>query len=112
MVASNSSGRQDVSHGELIEWVCETLSVKPSSVNLGTRINTDLGVAGLDGKEFMEDFGAKYGVDLVDFDFVGYFGDEYAFSLKDVFSWGKRNRKYSRLQPLTVQMLMEMANAR
>lgn len=41
-----------------------------------TALAHDLGVAGLDGKEFMEKYAARFGVSLVGFDWVQYFGPE------------------------------------
>ncbi len=41
-----------------------------------TALAHDFGVAGHDGKEFMEAYAARFGVDLGAFDWVEYFGPE------------------------------------
>lgn len=48
----------------------------PTEVTEQTALAHDFGVAGLDGKEFMEKFATQFGVRLDDFDWVEYFGAE------------------------------------
>lgn len=48
----------------------------PIEVTPKTALAHDFGIAGLDGKEFMEKYAARFGVSLDDFDWVEYFGPE------------------------------------
>jgi hypothetical protein len=48
----------------------------PDPISGHTALAHDFGVAGLDGKEFMEKFAARFAVDLGAFDWVEYFGAE------------------------------------
>lgn len=52
------------------------LGLSHPSVTEHTALAHDLGVAGLDGKEFMEAFASKFRVELGAFDWLEYFGAE------------------------------------
>ncbi|OAI56951.1 hypothetical protein AYO49_03200 [Verrucomicrobiaceae bacterium SCGC AG-212-N21] len=41
-----------------------------------TRLAADFGIAGLDGKEFMEAYAQEFDVDITGFDWIDYFGPE------------------------------------
>lgn len=48
----------------------------PNGLTEQTTLAHDLGVAGLDGKEFMEKYAVRFGVSLDGFDWIVYFGPE------------------------------------
>ena len=64
----------------------------PDPISGHTALAHDFGVAGLDGKEFMEKFAAQFAVDLGAFDWIEYFGAEVgATPLSLVRHWYRRS---------------------
>lgn len=61
---------------DICSFTREELWDLPDGMDEHTAIAHDLQVAGLDGKEFMEKYAARFGVSLVGFDWVEYFGPE------------------------------------
>jgi len=61
---------------DIFAFTTEALWDAPGGMNENTALAHDLQVAGLDGKEFMEKYAARFGVSLVGFDWVEYFGPE------------------------------------
>lgn len=67
---------QRVTFEEIKAFTLEELWELPIEVTQRTALAHDFGVAGLDGKEFMENYAARFGVSLNGFDWVVYFGPE------------------------------------
>lgn len=66
----------DTTFDEICAFTREELWDIPGGLTEQTALAHDLGIAGLDGKEFMEKYAARFGVSLVGFDWVEYFGPE------------------------------------
>lgn len=65
-----------VTFEELRAFVCEELWDLPNGLTEQTSLAHDLGIAGLDGKDFMEKYGSRFDVSLEGFDWVEFFGAE------------------------------------
>jgi len=61
---------------EIRAFAIQELWEPPDGVTERTSLAHDFGIAGLDGKEFMEKYAVRFGVDLEGFDWVTYFGPE------------------------------------
>jgi hypothetical protein len=95
----------EVSFGELSAFVAEFLSVDRQSLRPSTTIE-QLGIDGDDADEFMRAFSKRFAVDLSDFRFLDYFGNESSMLVPFIWigalfgSKGKRSRKPLRLSDL------------
>jgi hypothetical protein len=89
------------------------------ALNADTALAQDFGIAGLDGRDFMEAYSRHFGVDLEGFDWVEYFGPEGVSPLWPVgalkYLWcrvrGLSARDLVRLPELTLGHLVDCANA-
>ena len=70
----------------------------------------DLGVDGADGWEFMEAFGARFGVDMAALDLSLHFGPE-AGGNPFVWLWWDLTRSWPRMVPITIADLTEAARS-
>ena len=66
---------------DMQEFVLEQLWPIRGQISGQTSLACDFCVAGEDGKEFMEAYSLRFGVDLGDFDWVEYFGPEGGLSI-------------------------------
>ena len=89
----------------------------PGPISAKTALAHDFGIAGLDGKEFMEKYAGRFGVDLAGFDWIVYFGTEGSNPLGILqYLWnrfvrGISARDLTELPELTLGHLMECANS-
>lgn len=65
-----------VTFEEIKTFTLEELWDLSSEVTERTALAHDFGIAGHDGKEFMENYAARFGVSVNGFDWVAYFGSE------------------------------------
>ena len=111
--------RMPATFDEIAAFTITELWEIPGPVNAKTALAQDFGIAGLDGKEFMEKYGAHFGVDLTDFDWMVYFGKEGSnpnpLSIVQ-YLWNRLIRRIAArdltgLPELTLGHLMECANS-
>ncbi|HBF07996.1 MAG TPA: hypothetical protein DHW71_06870 [Gammaproteobacteria bacterium] len=69
-----------------------------------TRVNHDLGLDGDDALEFMQAYAETFNVDLTNFAFKSYFGEEKGINPVALIRY---LLKGSELKPLTIEMLMD-----
>jgi len=74
-----------------------------------TKINHDLGLDGDDALEFMQAYADTYNVDLTNFVFHNYFGEEKSINPVALI---RHLLKGSELKPLTIEMLMDASISR
>jgi len=60
----------------ILQFVADKSTVEKASLRLDTTLAGDLGIAGDDGCELMEEFGCEFDVDLAHFVPSSYFGTE------------------------------------
>ena len=73
-------------------------------LKLTTRVNHDLGLDGDDALEFMQTYADTYNIDLTNFVFLSYFGEEKGINPVALIRY---LLKGSELKPLTIEMLMD-----
>lgn len=86
---------------EVCEFVADFLSVDKRSLSPSTTTTSQLGIDGDDADEFMQEFSKRFAVDLSDFRFTDYFGNEASALL--LFAWLYRlirHKGKTRLKPL------------
>ncbi len=110
---------RQITFDEVRTFTIEELWDLPGGLTEQTSLAHDLRIAGLDGKEFMENYAARFGVRLGDFDWLEYFGAEglsLAFPIALVaYLWQRcvlriPERDLVGLPELTLGHLMECAN--
>ena len=89
----------------------------PGPISEQTALAHDFGVAGLDGKEFMEKFAERFAVDLGAFDWDEYFGAEVGATPLDLVAyWYRRSvlgipaRELVELPEISLAHLVKCAN--
>ena len=92
---------------ELCEFICEHQGILPEKVTQDSRIVEDLGIAGEDGYELINDLMVQYDLDFSKFDFSIYFGSE-GINPLDFFKliFHRKNRKV-----LTVKLLYQICKS-
>ncbi len=63
-------------HDVLIDLIVDVVGVERSRITDEASLFHDLGMAGLDGAELLEEIGARFDIDLSRVDWVRYFGAE------------------------------------
>jgi hypothetical protein len=117
MNASRSAKMISVSNQDadqaVIDWLRSELGLAADrSIKPTTRINLDLGVAGMDGFDLIRAFGERFEVDISTFPVDRYFGSEAgANPISVLWSLGRMllGKNASGLQPLCVSDLMQLA---
>jgi hypothetical protein len=104
---------------DIIAFVAEFTGHKRERIHLETTIAGDLGVAGDDGRDLIQEFGKKFRVDLAGFEPEPYFGPEDTSSLAPIqllwmlFSYPFRNKRATEedwnLQPVRIRDLLACA---
>lgn len=92
---------------KIIDFLSRELCVKKESLSLHSRIFHDLGVDGADGIDLINAYSEKFNVDIGDFPYSEYFGNEGAISPFSLVSRLLMGRTMDDKKPLTVGDLAE-----
>jgi acyl carrier protein len=90
---------------EVIEFIAKELGISKMKLKMESRMFHDLGVDGDDAGEFIVAFSKRFDVDISDFIFNDYFGNEGCNPFALFISLFNSKK----LKPLTVAMLIEAA---
>ena len=88
----------------VIAIVTSQTGVPPSKISLSTRLYHDLGIAGDDASEFLQEYTMAFSLDMTNFDFGAYFPSE--ASILDLFRVFRCREDYS---AITVEDLVRAA---
>jgi hypothetical protein len=107
---------QDELTEQVVSLVATSTGISRSKIHRDTDLAEDLGVAGRDGVELMQQFARRFDVDVTGFDSVKYFGDEASGCnplrlLLLLLNLSQRGR-LSDTTPLKIWMLVEAAEKR
>ena len=89
---------------EVVMFLSDHLSIAPDKLTRSTRLFHDLGIDGDDAVELIESFSDRFSVDIADFEFSRYFGEEAAvtpLSIFRIFFHGTKD-----IRPLSVESLI------
>ena len=91
----------------VVDFLSDELSVNKEKLSPHSRIFHDLGVDGEDGVDLLNAYSKKFNVDISDFPYSAYFGDEGTISPFGFLARLLKGRTKDNKKPLTVSDLVE-----
>lgn len=92
---------------EVLSFVANFIGAKPDSLSVAMTLQDDLGMDGDDALEFMTSFSNNFQVDISNFIFSNYFGEERPFLLRGIIKLLFPDER--RFKPLSI---LDLVNAR